>query len=340
MKHKLSIISLLISFFAAAQDLHWSQPAAALLYQNPAFTGVFNKYSASLQYRNQWNALNTAYNSFMINGDYRFNKDNAPAAFALGAIVSKDISGEGSYQATSFGLTSSCFVKLNPAWKIGAGLGLNVIQNSIQPEKLSWGAQYDAQSQAYNGSWASGEQTNLSASRLVPDLNAGISLAFDKGQDAFASNAKHKFVAGYSINHITRPNTGLTGSSDKLNMKHTLFAYGVFSLKDNLALKPTSLLYLQGRMMEITAGCLLRYGFGQQSKITGIRKGSALAFGALYRVNDAIIPCLEFEKGPCIFGLSYDVNVSSLSPSSHLRGGIELSARIADLAGFLYKNAQ
>ena len=74
------------------------------------------------------------------------------------------------------------------------------------------------------------------------------------------------------------------------------------------------------------------------SKITGIKKGSSFAFGVLYRVNDAVIPTFEMEKGNLLLGVSYDMNVSKLSQTSRLRGGIEMSLRLTNFSDFLYQN--
>jgi len=99
-------------------------------------------------------------------------------------------------------------------------------------------------------------------------------------------------------------------------------------LRDNLSLAPVVLLHYQGVLMEITGGVLVRYTRGQTSRVTGNRKGSAFSFGAMYRLRDAIIPTFELEKGNSIFAFSYDINISSFSRVSKLRGGVELSIRL------------
>jgi hypothetical protein len=47
--------------------------------------------------------------------------------------------------------------------------------------------------------------------------------------------------------------------------------------------------------------------------------------GTWYRFNDAVIPYMGLEFADWHFGLSYDVNTSSLKAASNSRGGIELS---------------
>jgi hypothetical protein len=47
--------------------------------------------------------------------------------------------------------------------------------------------------------------------------------------------------------------------------------------------------------------------------------------GSWYRFGDAIIPYVGLEFGEWHFGVSYDVNTSSLKPASNTRGGVEVS---------------
>jgi hypothetical protein len=75
-------------------------------------------------------------------------------------------------------------------------------------------------------------------------------------------------------------------------------------------------------------GGLWKHALGQVSRITGIKKGAGFSFGVMYRVMDAIIPVMEYEKENLLIGFSYDINVSALTPASRLRGGAELSIRL------------
>ena len=318
-----------------AQDVHWSQPAGTLLFQNPAFTGLSNKFSASVNYRNQWSALNTSYRSYLFSGDYRFGqKDDKKADFAAGFLFYQDAAGDGKMRTTNGGVTISSIVKMSKAFKLSVGMGFNAVQKSLRLNNYSWGTQYDGT--GYNSSLDSRESKNYN-SAVFADLNAGMALSFNKGGGSFVSTSKTKFIIGYSISHYNKPNQSVVGSNESLDMKHTVYAQGTFSVKDNVSVKPLLFFYYQSAMMEATAGCLLRYGLGQQSKITGIKKGSAFSFGFLYRYKDALVPTVELEKGTLLFGISYDMNISSLTPASKVRGGLELSIRLINFEDYLYK---
>ena len=59
----------------------------------------------------------------------------------------------------------------------------------------------------------------------------------------------------------------------------------------------------------------------------------ALSGGCFYRYNDAIIPVVKVKVKNMSFGVSYDVNVSTLKEASNLQGGIEFTAFISGSYG-------
>jgi type IX secretion system PorP/SprF family membrane protein len=319
-----------------AQDVHWAQPTNCLLYQNPAFTAISNKFDLDLDYRTQWNAINTSYKSYMVAGDYRFGAaDPGNVSFCIGGIFYNDIAGDGSYRRTNSGVTFASNVKVSDHLRMGAGLGYNIIQSGVKMDNFSWGTQFDGQN--YDPSLSSGEMQGTQ-SKWYSDLNAGVSWLYEQNPGTISSNDNTKFIFGYSINHINRPDISLNGGTDKLNIKHTLYFTGLIGLKNkNVSIKPTAFFYHQGKLNEITAGSLFRFTIGEHSKITGFKKGSAFSFGALYRVKDALMPTVEYEKGNFLFGMSYDINISTLTPASHFRGGMEFTLCLVDIGSYLYK---
>src|ERR1041385_1276654 len=202
-------------------------------------------------------------------------------------------------------------------------------------DNFSWGSQFDGIN--YNSSLSSGEATG-SIKKSTLDLNAGLSARYTRNAGTLSSNNDVKLIFGYSINHLTRPDIGFFAPSVLL-CRHTVFVNGTIGIYNtNISLKPVVLLYNQGKQMEITGGTLVSFSYGEQSKITGFKKGSFFSVGALYRYNDAIIPTAQIESGIFVFGMSYDVNISSLKISSRYRGGFEIHLKIVSLSDFLYKD--
>ncbi len=337
MQKKIVIFLLYILFNCLqAQDIHWSQPSNSLIYQNPAFTGINGRYNVDAGYHTQWNAANSPFKTYMVAGDFRLKKkDKAKTILSLGGMALNDQAGDGKFKTTGGGLTISLLVRISKKLYVGAGFGGNMIQNSLQINNFSWGSQYDGTN--YNSSASSGE-INTTTSKFLPDFNTGISAAYDRSGGSASSKSTIKLIGGYSLNHITQPNIDMTGGVDKLKYKHTVMVTGLIGITKHIGIKPTFLGYMQGKLMELNGGALVRYSMGQQSKITGYKKGSAVSFGALYRLEDAIIPTVELEKGTLLLGMSYDINISRLSVASKFRGGFQISLKISNTSNYLYKN--
>ncbi|HOZ87111.1 MAG TPA: PorP/SprF family type IX secretion system membrane protein [Bacteroidia bacterium] len=332
-KNILTCIILSVYINGVAQDIHWSQPWNALIYQNPAFAGIDSRYSIGVNYRDQWNAVNKSYKTFMVAGDYRFQKGLPEnVAIGLGEIISSDNSADGSYKTNSGGLVLSCLVKANPFVNIGAGIGYSIVQNSLA-DNFTWGAQFDGNS--YNSSLATGENNNKFFHQYG-DLNAGVSYIYNRNVGTVNGNDNMKWIIGYSVNHLTQPNIAITGNKDKIAVKHLATITGLLPIKDNFSWRPVILFGRQGKMNEITFGTLARYTLGEVSQITGIKKGMQFSIGALYRVNDAFIPTAEFQKANYILALSYDVNASKFTSATKFRGGFEIALRIVAPGTYLY----
>ena len=74
---------------AAAQDLYFAQPYAARLHVNPAFTGLLDDYSVTLNYRNQFPTLAGTFQTSQLGADYRFQDQKG----AVGLLLNTDRTG-------------------------------------------------------------------------------------------------------------------------------------------------------------------------------------------------------------------------------------------------------
>jgi type IX secretion system PorP/SprF family membrane protein len=307
-----------------AQDIHWSQPQAGLLYMNAAFTGINSGFSANMNYRDQWYSLNAGFKTYMLGTDYRLGKNHTDrSVFSIGGVFFNDIAGGGKYTVSNGGITMSCILKAGQRTRIGGGLGYNRVRTALQANTLSWGSQFDGQK--YDPSLTSGELENRVAVSYS-DLNAGVSYIYEE-KDVTAIRNHMMLMAGYSVNHFNRPRQLIVGGNDRLSMKHSFYLNAVLPLNPKISLKPVIFFYREGTMQEITAGSLVSYVLAKPSRIRSSRKEPSLSMGALVRVNDAVIPTMEFSKDDLVFGISYDVNISKLSIASRFRGGLELSVR-------------
>jgi hypothetical protein len=83
---------------------------------------------------------------------------------------------------------------------------------------------------------------------------------------------------------------------------------------------PVALYQTQNKNKEIVAGALARFIF-QNS----VDKKRAFSLGAFVRLKDAFIVDAQLDYNRYRFGLSYDINTSSLKRASNGLGGFELS---------------
>ena len=90
---------------------------------------------------------------------------------------------------------------------------------------------------------------------------------------------------------------------------------------------PSFLYMRQGPNSEIIVGALIKFIIVDQSTYTGVKKPLAIAIGGHYRYKDAIIPAFLLQVDKYAFGVSYDINVSALTPASRRFGGLEVMLR-------------
>ncbi|QNP53349.1 type IX secretion system membrane protein PorP/SprF [Hymenobacter qilianensis] len=76
-----------------AQDLYFSQPYATRLHTNPAFTGLLDDYSVSLNYRNQFPTLSGTFQTSQLAADYRMRNQRS----AVGLLLNYDRTGSVGY---------------------------------------------------------------------------------------------------------------------------------------------------------------------------------------------------------------------------------------------------
>ena len=209
-------------------------------------------------------------------------------------------------------------MKVNDHSSLRAGLMAGYSQRTIDYSNLKWESQYDGQT--INASTASGE-TNANTNYSYLDVSAGVSFHT-------TINEKIKWNAGIGAFHLNKPKYSFYSSNiSSLSPKFVVHTDFVIPAKSQgTSFMPGVVYFNQGATQEIAGGLMIKKSIGQDSKYTGINVSSALLFGAYYRVKDAAIIYIGFDyKNNFSAMMSYDVNVSSLTPTSKARGGIEIS---------------
>jgi len=154
----------------------------------------------------------------------------------------------------------------------------------------------------------------------------GVSWDYGKNISSFSGNKQLRANAGFAVHHLNRPKLEFSSQIDKLHMNFVAHAGTYIGIQNtNIAVLPSVLYQRQGPAQELNGGLMMRYTVKEGSKYTGIFKEMAVLAGGYYRAGDAVIPSFGFEFSNFAIGISYDVNVSSLTTASSGRGGLEIS---------------
>jgi len=307
------ILSLIFGNKLIGQDLHFSQFYEAPLLRNPALAGLYEG-DIRIQgiYKNQWNSISYPYQTGSINGEYKFPIGKGNDFLTVGGQVMYDKAGTVQLQTVHLLPMVNFHKSLSQARSTYLSLGFmgGIVSRSLDREKVTTNSQYDGF--FYNGSLPDGE--TFSGGYMYSDMSVGMSL-----NSSLGSEEQHNFFIGAAYHHLNKPINSFYKAISHL--PKWVFSGGLKINMDELTYVTfNGDISLQEPFREAIVGGLF-------SKRLGESEGSnyVVHAGAFYRYNDAIIPVIKFDVNQISVGLSYDVNVSTLSTASKNRGGFELS---------------
>lgn len=330
--------SLFIFIFAVfkvvGQDLHFSQYLESPLNLNPGLAGTdFSFARANLNYRNQWSAFGKPYQTMAASFDMPIFKKSDGAYLGAGLSFYNDKSGYTNLSKTDVAGTISGVLITSKNTYLSLGIQGSYNQRSIAMTSIRWDSQYNGIS--HDPGLPSGE-TEGNLKKGFMDLGAGMAFLKHGNSSNLSGSDDFSMSTGFAVYHINRPNQAFQGV-DKVNIRYNGFLKLSFGAgNSNLAIQPQFGYWQQGGLREINAGMMFKYILKPESQFTGFERGMALSIGAFYRVQDAIYPVLQFEYADYSIGVSYDINLSSLTPYSQSRGGFEIMLRYRDLNGLLF----
>jgi type IX secretion system PorP/SprF family membrane protein len=315
----ISIIAILaLGFSAHAQDLHFSQFYENNILRNPSLIGVFyGDYKVSMNYRSQWSSITKPFVTGQLSFESRIPiNDEKNDFFSAGFMAYFDKAGSIDMKSMAIYPAVSFNKSLEDAHKsfISAGFTGGYIQRSFDPSKITVNNQYLA---GYDPNLSTKE--NISKSKInYFDLGAGINFSSTGG--AYNELGYSIGVSGY---HFTQPNTSFLDNDEvKMDMKWNVNAGMTYRFNEQVGLIFQGNYAMQGSYSEIIAGGLINW------KREAERADEPLFIvygGVFFRVNDAVIPVLKLDYMRYSFGLSYDMNISTLKAATNSRGGYEVS---------------
>ncbi|MCM5527474.1 PorP/SprF family type IX secretion system membrane protein [Parasegetibacter sp. NRK P23] len=311
------ILCILLAKDFYGQDPNFSQFFVSPLTLNPALTGKFNGgYRIAGNYRNQWPTISNAFKTGTASIDLPIltNRISEIDRWGVGVLALTDKSGNGILNNNYLSLSTAYHKGLDEDGyhQLGVGFQGTYAQSRLDGTKLNLGDELDA-----NGTWTSPTQdplNNVVFNKNYFDLAAGI---FYNG----ATSDWNNFYFGISMYHINKPKESFTDALFYLNPRVTVQAGGYFPLSETANLHLSAMHSNQASARNTVAGGAVEFLLNQDEYAP-----VSMYAGAWLRLKDAVIPYVGLEiNNEWRFGLSYDVNTSSLKPASNTRGGIELS---------------
>jgi len=94
-----------------------------------------------------------------------------------------------------------------------------------------------------------------------------------------------------------------------------------------MQISPLFLYERQGPAQMIYGGTFIKYKLQESSKYTDNMLSKSISIGGFFRSGDAAVIAAQCELGQIGFGISYDINISSLTNVSSGHGGFEISLK-------------
>ncbi|HZH86143.1 MAG TPA: PorP/SprF family type IX secretion system membrane protein [Brumimicrobium sp.] len=317
----------LFVFQVSAQDIHFSQMKFAPLNVNPAAAGLNGKYNAIANYRTQWNSVADPFNTMGASFDMKFDEARRSKGFlAAGINFYHDVAGIMNMTTSNVNLSLAYHLRVSASSTIGLGMQIGYGQRGLGRVDGLYASQYDGNN--FNQNIVSGEnfgQTNFGF------VDAGAGFVFNHNslsENTFRSNG-YNLSIGVGAYHLTKPSYSfLLGGKDDLAMRFTGFVESEFIVSNStVSLMPALYYQRQGTHQEFLVGTYIKLAIIQSSSRTSLREGFSIAYGPFYRFGDAFVNKLLIDYGGYALGISYDLNISSLTQASKGRGGVEFMFR-------------
>jgi len=308
------LIFLFICFYCLtlkceAQDAFFSQYYANRLYLNPAWAGIGDEKRVTLNYRNQYPGIGSAYKTYTVSYDQNTEALHGGIGFSL----SNDAQGSQAMNQLSFSAMYSYLFKFGRFLSVAGGLQATGISRTINASGFEFGDQYDPITGELN---AGGSEQYGNISKIFPDFSTGIAGFYKKS------------YGGISLFHILKPYQSESNLPEsRLPRKITAFAGSYIPLyekrfgKEVLQLNPNIIYIQQKNLSQLVFGLETLY---KEKYIAGIwlRQNLGLKYSALIFSGGVTIENIRLRY-------SYDAHFSKPSVQIQRLGSHEISMIIA-----------
>ena len=314
MKKLLVILFICIGFSSKAQDIHFSQFYMNPVYLNPALTGNFDgDWRFTANQRSQWRAVSRPFNTMAISAE---NREGLILPGLFHAVnIFHDAAGDGNYRTIEMNLSSSYqrFLDLDSMHSITPGLQIGFNHKRIDFTQLNFDNQFNG---FYFDADLPTAESLTATSRTGLNFSLGVIYTYQP-------EARKKITAGIGWFNLPQAKQSFYGDElIKRDKRVVIHAKALYELNYEWDLEPGVFMQFQGKFKELVFGSNVRYIYKD-------KKGEFIApyAGLWFRNKDAIYLTAGAYYNEWTAGISYDINVSQLSPASSVRGGLEFSVQ-------------
>jgi len=312
MKKIIFLLMLITGKLASAQSYHFSQFFSTPLLTNPAHTGFTEgPFRVASNFRSQGTANGNMFFSGYASADYSLfrNKITEGHKAGIGLFLMNDHSLAGALQTNSVGLSTAYNVGLDPYGEHSFGLGIQGVfhQRRFDYHKLTFENQFGPN--GFDGSLPVGEPMDYNR-RHSFDLNAGV---------MYNVNLQDKsFFAGFSAYNLLSHNDAVLAEEFKMPIRLNFQAGARFYVHEYASVYSSLTSMYQNGANQLTLGGAYGYQLTDGNK-------NELIGGMWYRLKDAVIPYIGYQRDGFQVALTYDYTVSSLKKAPRLKNGYELT---------------
>lgn len=298
-----TIILLMLSYPASAQDPVFSQFYLSPLQLNPGLAGLTEDPRISANYRNQYPGFNNAYRTYAVSYDQYFPDLN----FGLGGWLLSDDAGDGILKTLKAAGIFSYKLEISDEVYAKTGIELGIVQSTLNWNKLVFGDQIDD----YVGTISPGG-IPFPTEETAPDKNKVIYPDLGIGTVVYGG----ALYVGISVRHLNRPDPDFLENNSQLSpripMRWTAHGGGewplfskFFSRSMDLNFAPSIIAVKQGPFNQINGGITI--------------DAEMLMLGIHYRVSsgksEALIGSIGFRTNQLRLGYSLDYTINGFPVS-------------------------
>lgn len=301
---------MLVSAVTFAQDAMFSDPATAPLGLNPALAGAVYDLQATLVQRTQRNPVGDPFRNLAagLHGCVKQGKEQGTTSGGrFGAGIQFRSDRTTALNTTQVAIDLAYHVPLTRNSSVGAGLQAGLLQHVLGDPEGQWGSQYDGLQ--YDPSIPSGEASVRNRHSAL-DLGGGLvyALYWGGGRDA----VQNRFTAGFSGQHLARPQLFADPAQDRIAIRWTGFAQARLLLgKPTNYLAPAAYFFAQGPSSMVLAGGAFGHVFGAARSFQNEAMQVKVELGASWRSDGAVVAKLVVCWSAFSVALAYEVPTGS-----------------------------